>query len=59
MSLSKTELRSMSAELTLPFGTETSKDDLIKNVFDVMIHKKVETAGQMLSIIENEEVLDD
>ena len=48
----------MSADLTLPFGTETSKDDLIKNVFDVMIHKKVETVGQTLSIIGNEEVLD-
>ena len=49
----------MLTELTFPFGTETSKDDLIKKVFDVMIHKKVETAGQTLSIIENDEVLDD
>ena len=56
ISLSKPELRSMAADLTLPFGTEISKDDLIKNVFDVMILKKVETAGQMLSVIENEEV---
>ena len=59
MSLSKKELRSMLAKLALPFGTEMSKDNLIKNVSDALIDEQVETAGQMLSQIENEENVDD
>ena len=39
ISLSKTELRLMSAELILPFGAEISKDNLIKNVSNTIINK--------------------
>ena len=49
MSLSKQELRSVLAELSLLFGTETPKDDLIKNVSHALIHEHVETSGQMIS----------
>ena len=59
MSISKTELRSMQAELALPFGSEMSKDDLIKNLSDALINEQVETAGQVLFLIENEENADD
>ena len=58
MSLSKQELRSVLAELSLPFGTETPKDDSIKNVSDSLIHEHVETSRQMISQIENEEIAD-
>ena len=39
ISLSKTELKLMSAELILPFGAEISKDNLIKNVSNTIINK--------------------
>ena len=39
ISLSKIELRSISIELTLPFGAEIPKDDLIKNVSNAIINK--------------------
>ena len=39
--VSETELRSMSADLTFPFGKDVTKYDLIKNVSDVMINKQV------------------
>ena len=58
MWLSKTELRSMSAEMTLPLGTETNEDDVINNLSNAMINNQVEAAGQMISLIENEEDLD-
>ena len=59
MSFSKTELRSVLAELTLMFGTEMSKDDLIKNMSNALINEQVETSGQTLCLIENEETADD
>ena len=49
----------MLVELAFLFGTEISKDNLIKNVSDALIDEQVETAGQMLSQIENEENVDD
>ena len=48
----------MLTELAFPFGTKMSKDDLIKNVSDTLIDEQVETAGQILSLIENEENAD-
>ena len=44
--------------MSLPFGAEITKDDLIKNVSNAMINNQVETAGQMLPLIENEEEVD-
>ena len=44
MSLSKTELRSMSKALMLPFGADISKEDLITNVSNIMINKEEESA---------------
>ena len=38
ITLSKTELRSMSLQLSLPSGSDATKDDLIKNISHVMIH---------------------
>ena len=58
MSLSKTELRLISIELILLFGTEIPKDDLIKNVSNIMINKQVKTSRQILSLIKNEEEID-
>ena len=55
VSLSKTELRSMSEELTLPFGSETSKDYLIMNVSNETINNEYDTADLMLRFIEMEE----
>ena len=53
--LSNTELRSMSEELTLTFGSETSKDNLIMNVSNEMINNEDDTADLMLALIEIEE----
>ena len=52
MSMSKTTLRSMSADLTLPFGADISKDDLILNMHNVMIHNHNDTIEQMLTLVE-------
>ena len=52
ISVSKTELRSISADLRLPFGADVIKDDLIKNTSNVMINKQVETTTKMLTLIE-------
>ena len=49
----------MSAEISLLFGTEMSKDDLVKNVSDALIDEHAEKYGQMLSQIENENNADD
>ena len=58
MTLSKTELRSMSLQLSLPSGSDATKDDLIKNISDVMIHNQVDAAGHILSLVDNEDDLD-
>ena len=53
--LSNTELRSMSEELTLTFGSETSKDNLIMNVSNEMIKNEDGIADLMLALIGIEE----
>ena len=54
-SVTKTESRSMSAELTFLFGADISNDNLIENVSNVMIHEEENTIGLMLALIEKEE----
>ena len=53
--ISKTELRSMSEELTLPFGSKISKDDLIMNVSNDVINNEDDTVNLMLALIDIEE----
>ena len=48
----------MSLQLSLPSGSDITKDDLIKNISDVMIHNQVDTAGHILSLVDNEDDLD-
>ena len=55
MSMSKTTLRSISTDLTLPFGAEISKDDLILNMSNVMIHNHNDTIEQTLTLVEEGE----
>ena len=45
----------MSEELTLPFGSETSKDNLIVNVSNEMINNEDNTADLVLVLCEMEE----
>ena len=45
--------------MALPVGTEMTKDGLIKNISDTLINERVETSGQILSLIENKENADD
>ena len=51
-SVAKTELRLMSAELTLPFGADISKDDLISNVSNAIINKDANLINLILDLIE-------
>ena len=55
ISLSKTQLRSMSNELKLPHSADISKDDLIKKTCDVMIGEANDTSECLISSIEIEE----
>ena len=45
----------MYEELTLPFGSEISKDNLIMNVSNEMINNEDDTADLILGLIEMEE----
>ena len=54
MSLSKTELKSMSLQLSLTHSADTSKDELITNISNVLIDNQADTSNQMLDIIDNE-----
>ena len=45
----------MSSNLTLPFGAEVSRDDLIMNVSNVMIHNHNDTVEDMLALVEKED----
>ena len=51
----KTELRSMYAELTLPFGVGISKYDLITNMSNAMINEEENTIDLSLALIDKEE----
>ena len=55
MSTSKTELKSMSAALSLPCRHGVSKDDMIKNVSNVMLDVHGDTSNGALAVIEEEE----
>ena len=44
----------MSPDFTLPFGSEISKDDLIKIFSNAMINKNNEKDNTMISLIEEE-----
>ena len=54
-SLSKTKLRSMSEELTLPFGSEISKDNLVMNLSNKIINNEDGTTNPILALVEMEE----
>ena len=54
ISLSKTELKSMLSALTLPFGEGISKDDMIRNVSDVLLGVFGDTSNGVLTVIEEE-----
>ena len=45
----------MSAYLTLPFGADVSKDDLIANVPNAMINNCNDTVDQIVTLIEEKE----
>ena len=45
----------MSEELTLPFGSKISKDDLIMNVSNDVINNEDDTVNLMLALIDIEE----
>ena len=53
--MTKTALRQLSANLTLPFGAEVSRDDLIINASNVMIHNHNDTVEDMLALVEKED----
>ena len=54
MPLSKTELKSMSLQLSLTHNADTSKDELITNTSNALIDNQANTSNQMLVIIDNE-----
>ena len=54
-SVIKTELRSMSNELTLLFGAEISKDNLITNISNAMINEEENSIDLMITLIDKEE----
>ena len=56
MHASKTELKSMPAALSLPCGHGVSKDDMIKNVSNVMLDVCGDTSNGVLALIEEEEM---
>ena len=45
----------MSTALTLPFGEGISKDDMIRNVSDVLLGVFGDTSNGVLTVIEEEE----
>ena len=53
--MTKTALRWLSANLTLPFGAEVSRDDLIMNVSNVMIHNHNDIVEDILALVEKED----
>ena len=55
ISLSKMELKSMSSALTLPFGEGITKDDMIRNVSDVLLGIFGDMSNGVLTLIEEEE----
>ena len=55
ISLSKMELKSMSSALTLPFGEGITKDDMIRNVSDVLLGIFGDMSNGVLALIEEEE----
>jgi len=55
MTMTKSALRQMASNLTLPFGAEASRDDLINNVSNVMIHDNDDTVEDMLALVEKED----
>ena len=57
--MSKTDLRQMSANLTLPFGADVSKDDLIINISNVMINNHNDTIEDILALVEKEDGFED
>ena len=59
MSLSKTELKSMSLQLSLTHSTDTSKDELITNISNAIIDTQPDTSNQMLVLIDNDNELND
>ena len=54
-SMTKTALRHFSANLALPFVAEVSRDDLIINVSNVMIHNHKDTVEDVLALVEKED----
>ena len=54
-SVTKKGFRSISDELTLPFGADISKEDLIKNISNVMINEEENSMYLILALIEKEE----
>ena len=59
MSMSKTDLRQMSANLTLPFDANISRDDLIMNISNVMINNHNDTIEDILELVEKEDGFED
>ena len=55
MAMSKTELKSMPSALSLPHGLDTSKDDTIRNISNVMLGMHGDTSNDVLAVIEEEE----
>ena len=55
MSTSKTELKLMSHAFSLPYGHDISKDDMIKNISNVMLDVFGDTSNRVLALIEEEE----
>lgn len=45
----------MSADLTLSFGADISKDDLILNISNAMIHKHNDIIEEIFALVEEEE----
>ena len=52
ISLSKTELKSMSSTLSLPCTPDISKDDIIQDFFNVMLEVCGDTSNNVLAMIE-------
>ena len=55
MTLSKIDLKSMSSELSLPYGYVISKDDMNKCVSNAMLDVHGDITGEVLFLIEEEE----
>ena len=59
ITMTKSALRQMSSNLTLPFGAEASRYDLINNVSNVMIHNNDDTVEDILALVEKEDACDE